>query len=308
MLRIQEISDELMERVLVGLSILFTYLLMVMGNVVTTTGSGLACPDWPLCYGTVVPPFKTQIWFEWGHRLLGGVTGLLILASTAAVWLKKRGAASRWLTTSALVLLAVGVVFGGVIVLIEAPLLQGVLHLAVVSFHIVLATIIFTLMILAFRGLPGPAAPDGRGIYPLLFALIFTQALIGILVRYGQASLACPDFPLCQGELLPALDSFKVTIHFIHRVMALTIFLITGWRLSRAVKSGHDVKGASVTFGLVTVQATFGALVVLSGMFLPFIITHGAVGFLLLGWVTYRSAPVFLAGRARPETVGGVSL
>ncbi|MGK7346178.1 MAG: COX15/CtaA family protein [Candidatus Nitrospinota bacterium M3_3B_026] len=308
MLRILEISDELMERILVGLSILFTYLLMVMGNVVTTTESGLACPDWPLCYGTVVPPFKTQIWFEWGHRLLGGATGFLILASTAAVWLKKRGAASRWLTTSALGLLAVGVVFGGVIVLIEAPLLQGTLHLAVVSFHIVLATIIFTLMILAFRGLPEPGEPAGRGIYPLLFAVIFAQVFIGILVRYGQASLACPDFPLCQGELLPPLNSFKVMIHMAHRATALAIFLITGWYLVRAVKSGHDVKGASITFGLVIAQGTFGALVVLSGMFLPFIITHGAMGFLLLGWVTYRSAPDFLASRAGPETVGGISV
>lgn len=296
------ISIGTMIKALVGGSILFTYILMVMGNVVTTTGSGLACPDWPLCYGTVVPPFELQIWFEWGHRLLGGTTGFLILASTIVVWLKRRDV-TRLLTGSALGLIGVGAVFGGIIVLIEAPLLQGFLHLAVISFHIMLSTIIFTLMILTFRRLR-PAAPDSEeGFYPFLMGVIFLQVFIGIFVRYGQASLACPDFPLCQGELIPPLVNFKTTIHFTHRLVALAIFLITGGYLIQAVRSQRDVFNAAVTFILVLTQGTFGAAVVLSGMFLPFIIAHGAVGFLLLGWVVYRSAPLIL----KAEHLGGVS-
>ncbi len=56
---------------ILGGSIVSAYILMVMGTFVTSTGSGLACPDWPLCYGTVSPPLELSIWFEWGHRLLG---------------------------------------------------------------------------------------------------------------------------------------------------------------------------------------------------------------------------------------------
>ena len=293
-----------MTRIFVGLSILFTYLLMVMGNVVTTTGSGLACPDWPLCYGTVVPPLNINIWFEWGHRLLGGTTGALILVSTIMIWMKTRGPA-RWLSVSALGLIGVGAVFGGVIVLIEAPTLQGLLHLGVISFHIMLSTVIFTLMILTFRKLKGTESSPGDGIYLLFLAVVFLQVFVGIFVRYGQATLACPDFPLCQGSLIPQLTNFKTTIHFTHRVIALIIFLITGAYLVQAIRLGRDVLSAAVTFGLVVAQGTFGALVVLSGMFLPFIISHGAVGFLLLGWIVYRSAPALFRGGT--EIVGGVT-
>lgn len=287
-----------MARIMVGISVFFIYTLMVMGNIVTTTGSGLACPDWPLCYGTLTPPMHLDIWIEWSHRLLGGATGLLILTSTILVWLKGRGV-GRWLTGSSLGLLCLGAIFGGVIVLVEAPLLEGPLHILIVSFHIILATIIFALMIITYRKLPGSnASNDDKWIYIFLFVVVSVQVILGILVRYGEAGLACPDFPMCQGEWAPPLVDFETTIHFIHRVVALTIFLITSAYLFIAIKSGEDIKNASITFGLVIAQATFGISVVLSGMFLPYIVAHGGIGFLLLGWLTYRSAPMLI--KAQP--------
>ncbi len=281
-----------MLRIFIGLSIAFTYTLMVMGNVVTTTGSGLACPDWPLCYGTVIPPFELQIWFEWSHRLLGGTTGILILSTTIIAWLTVRGL-ERTLITTALGLLGLGAVFGGVIVLIEAPLLEGALHVGIISFHIVLSTIIFTLMIFAFRVTQkGVEYSSEERTYVYLFAIVFIQVIIGIFVRYGQASLACPDFPLCRGEILPTLIDGKVAIHVIHRAMALLIFtLVTGYMIF-AIKAKYNVRNAVITFILVLLQATFGANIVWSGMFLPYIVLHGATGFLTLGWLAYRSAPI----------------
>ncbi len=287
-----------MAKIVVGISVFFIYTLMVMGNIVTTTGSGLACPDWPLCYGTLTPPMRLDIWIEWSHRLLGATTGFLILSSTILVWFKGRGV-GRWLTGSSLGLLLLGATFGGVIVLVEAPLLEGPLHILIVSFHIILATIIFALMIITFRKLPGSdVSGDDKWIYILLFAVVSVQVILGIFVRYGEAGLACPDFPLCQGEVVPPLVDFETTIHFVHRVMALTIFLITSAYLFIAIKSGEDIKNAAITFGLVIAQATLGISVVLSGMFLPYIVAHGGIGFLLLGWLTYRSAPMLI--KAQP--------
>jgi len=291
-----------MIKILLGLSILFTYSLMVMGNVVTTTGSGLACPDWPLCYGSVVPPLKINIWFEWGHRLLGASTGMFILSSTIMVWIKEKGVA-RWLTGSALGLLGVGAVFGGIIVLIEAPLLEGALHLLIISFHIILATIIFMLMIFSLRSVQDLSGEKSNGFYPVILGIVFAQVIIGIFVRYGQASLACPDFPYCRGLVFPDLVDFKVTIHFIHRLMALAVFMTVSGYLAYAAKVGEDALNASVTFVLVLAQATLGAYVVWSGMFLPFVILHGANGFLLLGWLAYRSAPYALGYKAMAEPV-----
>jgi len=289
-----------MLRLFIGFSVVFTYLLMVMGNVVTTTGSGLACPDWPLCYGTVIPPRQLNIWLEWSHRLLGGTTGFLILASVATAWLKKAPRAPRLLTATALGLLGVGAVFGGVIVLIEAPRLEGALHLFVISFHIMLSTVIFTLMILALKSTSAAPGKSGEGFYPALLAIVFLQVFIGIFVRYGKASLACPDFPLCRGSLFPDLVDFKVTIHFIHRLMATLIFLLATGYFFKAVAAKRDTFNASVTFGLVLLQAAFGVEIVWTGMFLPFIVLHGATGFFTLAWLVYRSSPYLLGLLPRP--------
>ncbi|MBF0170269.1 MAG: heme A synthase [Nitrospinae bacterium] len=290
---------------LIGGSIVATYLLMVMGNLVTTTGSGLACPDWPLCYGTFVPPFETQIWFEWGHRLLGALAGFAILGATIAVWMYRSGA-QRYLVAGALGLLGVGVLFGGVIVRMEAPLLEGALHLFIVSFHIVLSTIIFSLMIMAWRKDNG-LSPDPRAkFYVGLFLLTFGQVILGIIVRYGHASMACPDFPTCQGSFFPSLTTFEVTVHFVHRMVAYTIFLVASGYLFVTFKSGIDRIGGFVTFTLILFQASWGIGIVQSGMFLPLIVLHGATGFALLGWLAYRSAPgLLLSGPAAPAAVGG---
>jgi cytochrome c oxidase assembly protein subunit 15 len=289
-----------MLRLFIGLSVVFTYLLMVMGNVVTTTGSGLACPDWPLCYGTVIPPRQLNIWLEWSHRLLGGTTGFLILASVITAWLKRAPHAPRLLTTTALGLLGIGALFGGLIVIIEAPRLEGALHLLVISFHIMLSTVIFTLMILAFKSTSSAPAKSEDGFYPALLAIVFLQVFIGIFVRYGKASLACPDFPLCRGSLFPDLVDFKVTIHFLHRIMATLIFLLTTGYFFKALMAKKDTFNASVTFGLVLLQATFGVEIVWTGMFLPFIVLHGATGFFTLAWLVYRSSPFLLGLLPRP--------
>ena len=290
-----------MLRLFIGLSVVFTYLLMIMGNIVTTTGSGLACPDWPLCYGTVTPPLQLNIWFEWGHRLFGGTTGFLLLVSVAAAWLTKAPPAPRLLSTTALGLLGLGAVFGGVIVLIEAPLLQGPLHLLVISFHIILSTIIFTLMILAFKSTSAAPAKPEENFYPALLGIVFLQVFIGIFVRYGKASLSCPDFPLCRGALFPDLVDFKVTIHFIHRLVATLIFLLTTGYFFKAILAKKDTFNATVTFTLILLQATFGVEIVWTGMFLPFIVLHGATGFFILGWLVYRSSPFLLGLISRPS-------
>lgn len=291
-----------MSKFFVGLSILFIYILMVMGNIVTTTGSGLGCPDWPLCYGAVVPPLDFQTWIEWGHRLLGGASGLFILASTVLIWLHYKGVL-RLLTGSALGLLGVGVIFGGIIVLIEAPLLEGPMHLAVVSFHIVIATIIFALMIITFRRLPGSDVTKEGYFYPIMFGAVSIQVFIGILVRYGQATLACGDFPTCDGEsFIPSFtsDDLELAVHVIHRLVAYGIFLATLAYLIKAIKDNHDIKNAAITFILILAQASIGVGIVLTKMFLPFVVFHGAIGFALLGWLAFRSAP-YLVSKPSPE-------
>jgi cytochrome c oxidase assembly protein subunit 15 len=276
--------------VMLGATVLSTYLLMVMGTFVTSTGSGLACPDWPLCYGTVAPPLEMSIWFEWGHRLLGGISGILMVLSTIFVWRMYRGL-PRVLMLGVLAFLGFGVLLGGLTVLVEAPLLESFSHVLIISSHLVIATLVLTFLVFTLGYMANRRSVGNAGLYKLIFGAVYLQVLIGILVRYSGATLACPDFPACNGAAVPDFTHYTVALQFGHRVVALAVFLIAAVALSRAMRSGEGAFDAAIIFALVVFQAFFGAAVVLSGMFLPFIILHAANGFLLLGYLAYRIVP-----------------
>src|SRR5205809_3601450 len=64
-----------------------TLFLIFAGAMVTSTGSGLAVPDWPLSYGMFFPPMIGGIFYEHGHRIVAGIFGILTLIQ--AVWLRR---------------------------------------------------------------------------------------------------------------------------------------------------------------------------------------------------------------------------
>ena len=132
-------------------------------------------------------------------------------------------------------------------------------------------------------------------LFPVLSCI--SQVILGILVRYSKASLACPDFPLCQGQVIPYLGNSAVALHFTHRMTAVAVLLFTIIMLYRAIKGNQGVRIAAITLSLVILQAAFGISVVLTGMFLPVVIMHGATGFILLGWLAYQSAPFLFSKR-----------
>ncbi|MCS5635360.1 MAG: COX15/CtaA family protein [Myxococcota bacterium] len=110
----------------------------------------------------------------------------------------------------------------------------------------------------------GPAALSpgiARG-FALVAALTFCLIVVGALVRANDAGLACPDWPLCHGEFVPAFD-LKVAFEWGHRVFAfsisvcLVVLSILAWRDSRV--RGRVLLAAS----LLAVQIVFGGLTVL---------------------------------------------
>src|SRR5438552_18414642 len=68
------------------LAAIFAYLQIALGGVVRVTGSGLGCPDWPLCHGRPYPPADLNSIIEYSHRAVGSLTELLIAATAILAW------------------------------------------------------------------------------------------------------------------------------------------------------------------------------------------------------------------------------
>ena len=111
-----------------GLTLGLTYIVMLLGAYTSAIGAGLSCPDWPTCYGTWVPflqpdivansPYSAlQIFAEWAHRGLAMTAGLFIAGTAGGAWIVyPDDALVKWSATTALVLLPIQVVLGGLTV------------------------------------------------------------------------------------------------------------------------------------------------------------------------------------------------
>src|SRR3984893_7210791 len=110
-------------------AIVALFLLMTMGNVVSATGSGLGCPDWPLCHGRLLPPAETQVLIEFSHRLKAIPFTLLLLVTVVLTWRRTTARAPRRLSLVLVALLAAQIGLGGVTVLFKLPGLVSTAHL-----------------------------------------------------------------------------------------------------------------------------------------------------------------------------------
>src|SRR5258708_39896703 len=84
---------------------IFAYLQIALGGLVRVSGSGLGCPDWPLCHGRPYPPADPHAVIEYSHRAVGSVTGILIIATVVLAWVvfRSRRPIVAWLATASFV-------------------------------------------------------------------------------------------------------------------------------------------------------------------------------------------------------------
>jgi cytochrome c oxidase assembly protein subunit 15 len=273
------------------LTLVFTYVLMVFGGIVTSTGSGLGCPDWPLCHGQLLPfqikeEFPTppapavvrtelQPWIEQTHRILGGVTGLLMIASLVSVWRNYRGFPRKGMVWI-FILLILEALLGMRVVLTEAPLLKEFLHYVYTTSHLVLSVVILSGLVFVLMSVRGAGERPPVPFREALYLVVMFQVLVGILVRYVKA----PDF-----------NQF---FYFLHISLAMGLVILALYLVLRS-PGLHSY----VTLGLVVLQVAAGVGTVLSKMYLPILFVHIGVGFLIVVWVSYLVAPEVVGEKAR---------
>ena len=251
-----------------------TYLLIVLGAFVRASGSGLGCPDWPLCYGQPLPPDHPPGMIEYSHRAFGGVTSLLIVG-TVVLWIRAWGRRPLTIAGGAIIaaLLALQVGLGAVVVKMELPPFIVMVHLGMAM---LLLALLIGLAALASPPprirWPGAAIPDDRVLRLVqgAVAAVFVLVLTGALVRASGASWACAGFPTCNGELLPFGVNRLVDTHLLHRLFA---YLVAAHLLVTAVKAIRAAGGipaftrsAMFMAACLVAQIAIGATAVSTGV------------------------------------------
>jgi protoheme IX farnesyltransferase len=249
-------------RALVYLTLLIAFLVVVWGGVVRVSGSGLGCPDWPLCHGHFLPGLDPATQIEWFHRFLG-IAGGLTLASLAAVTLVRYRSERRLvgLVVAAGVLYVMQAVIGGVVVLLELPDTWVTVHLA--NAELILA--VLTVLAVGMRWPQTFTARDRGAPWTalLLAATVGTYVLLltGAYVRGAGASTACTAWPLCDGGSLPIFGA--AAIHMAHRFVAAVVGVVVFVACYQAWRHRREAKGlgplAIVTAVVFVAQVLVGA-------------------------------------------------
>jgi cytochrome c oxidase assembly protein subunit 15 len=260
-------------------------LVLVMGAAVTNTGSAEGCGrSWPLCNGQFVPEFTVATAIEYSHRAVTGVESLLVVALAAsmlALWRDREVVTLTALMLGTLVLQA-GLGAGAVLWPQSALMLATHFGVSLIAF----ASTFLSAAVVFER--TAPAAPPSRtrtGASRNLMLAVTLYMLgvvyLGAYVRHADLSLACVDWPLCNGQVVPPLDGVTGVV-FAHRLAALGAVVLLAIVAYRERSSA-----ASWALVLVLLQALSGALVVWTRLGLFSTLLHAALMGLLFATLAY---------------------
>jgi cytochrome c oxidase assembly protein subunit 15 len=263
-----------------------TLMLIFVGGLVTSTGSGLAVPDWPLSFGKVFPPMVGGVLFEHGHRMVAAFVGILTVTLAVVLWRWEPRAWVRWLGRGALLAVVLQGLLGGLTVLLRLPTAVSVVHACLAQAFLCLTV---TLAVCTAPSWSTPRAlwvdhqqPSLRALATGATVMVYLQLILGALMRHTGAGLAIPDFPLAFGRLLPPFTSQAVVIHFLHRLGAVVVTLCITWTVARVVSQYRAERpllyAALLLIGLLLAQLTLGALTIWTQRAVLPMTAHVAIG------------------------------
>ena len=240
---------------------IFAYIQIALGGLVRVSGSGLGCPDWPLCHGRPYPPADPHAIIEYSHRAVGSVTGILIIATVVLAWVvfRSRRPIVAWLATASLIGVVGEGVLGGIVVANELSPWLVVVHLG-------LAMIILGFLVAAavMAAPPSPGVPDRgfRRLMAVVTGLTYLLLLTGSTVVASNADRACQTWPLCRGGFAPDFSGANAYT-MLHRGAVLVMGILIVYALVTAIRRWGMQSGmgrsAAVTLLVFAVQIAVGA-------------------------------------------------
>ena len=200
--------------------LVFIVAVMALGAATRAMNAGLSCPDWPLCFGKVIPDYHPAVWFEFVHRACVGLMTLIFLGC-AFYGFKKNDIPDgvRRAASIGLVLLIVQIVFGALTVRMQVKPIIVTTHLSLgTSFFL---SVLWMIMALDER------VDRPHGILPAGFVmwvralpfLVFAQLVIGGFVASTYAGSVCVDWPKCNGLWFPTWMG-AIGLQIFHRMVA----------------------------------------------------------------------------------------
>jgi heme a synthase len=338
-------SDTDKYRKLVWITLFLTFDLIMFGAFTRLTDSGLGCPDWPGCYGQANPlqahadikaaeaamptgPVTVaKAWIEMIHRYLAMAIGVLIIALMVTAWRKWLQTKGREAGFSPLfpTLLFVFVCAQGAL---GAWTVTMKLQPVIVTTHLLLGmTLLALLTWFGARLSEHLAAPRSAGALrvpaALVLLLLVIQIALGGWVSTNYAALACSNFPLCSGELIPQMDfangfalwrdlgktahgdylpvSALTAIHWTHRAFALVVVVLAAWVALRALKLIALRKTARWLLIMVAVQFALGVSTVFLKLPLALAVAHNGGAALLLLLLVMLNYKISFATKTVPN-------
>ena len=268
--------------------------LVVIGGATRVMEAGLACPDWPLCFGTFLPgrQMNVQVFLEWFHRLDAFLVGLALLVTSVFTLIRRRRL-PPWLPPVCVVLVGLVALQGGLGALTVTRLLPS----GVVTSHLALALTLVALLSALTQRLLKPDSGWGplwwRALAAVALIGVFTQCLLGAGMATSWAAQRC----LVGGDACQWLSIHRTAATPVAVLVLLFVLvgvLVGGW-------SRSQWPGLLAAAALVGVQVGLGLMTLRLGLSQPLItVAHQAVAALLVAVL----AALAVRGPSRERRVG----
>lgn len=249
-----------------------SYLVVTMGGLVCITGSAMGCPDWPGCYGQIIPPMRIDSIIEYMHRFSAALAGPFVLASSILGWRKYRQL--RWVSrppvAAVLFMLAVAI-FGRLAVL--RGLSPGVAAIDLGSALVTLALMVLA-TVAAFHHQGRPVESQRlsfrnplAGLALSTLVAMFLMLVSGVLVAESGSIARCVGWPLFNREVAPvAPGGLALARELISAVTGLLLVavVIQAWR--RRGNHAATVPVATAMGILFLMEVVIGAIMAINGI------------------------------------------